>query len=165
MKKRVICMLMALSMIFMLLPIGALAEEIHVATCSIEDTVLSNNHRVIPMFGGGSECRFNYDVPEGGKTMLIFYSSTCGNSKYFLNGLSSSPLINDSNLNIVAVESNSTDEDTARNTVEELLGDEKDNIDFTTVMIMCSGTMQVLSWIETMVICPCLGRLYSLLKM
>ena len=130
MKKRVICMLMALSMIFMLLPIGALAEKIHVATCSIEDTVLSNNHRVIPMFGGGSECRFNYDVPEGGKTMLIFYSSTCGNSKYFLNGLSSSPLINDSNLNIVAVESNSTDEDTARNTVEELLGDEKDNIDF-----------------------------------
>ena len=103
MKKRIISLLLVLCLVLALLPAGAFAFTSNVEVCDCPDTVVGYNRSVNTVYGD-KQCAFSYTVPQGGKTMLIFYSATCGNSWNMLSELSESPLLEDDSVNIVAVE-------------------------------------------------------------
>ncbi len=53
----------------------------------------------------GEYCRFQYEVPENGVVVLIFFSTRCGNSQTLFRGLGSSAWVEDERVNVIAVES------------------------------------------------------------
>ena len=65
---------------------------------------------------------FSYTIPEGGVTMLIFFSTTCGNCQADFSALSDEEWIRDPRLNILALETNGAARDDVQAFMDSLVG-------------------------------------------
>ena len=129
MRKRLVSIIVVLSMLMSMAMLYAYAAGSDVQLVRIEDT--SQNYSVFTedfgkLFalddGTDSEQVFHYDVPDGGVAVVIFFQVSNGNSDRLFNGLSSpendvwtrNPLVN-----VVAIESSGADKTAVKNYMEQ----------------------------------------------
>jgi hypothetical protein len=96
--------LMLLSIIFILATMPGMA--LAMTSCDIVDTVSGSSYQLISMSDSSNTAQdFSYTVPDSGVTVLMFFSTGCGNSSKSFTGFAQSDWISDSKVNVVAVES------------------------------------------------------------
>ena len=111
MKKRIFCLLLALCLGLSCLPVSASAAELMTRVSSIPDTAMESDHTIYDASGNPST--FSYTGPQGGATMLVFFSTECPNSQTLFKRLNTCSWIKNPYVNIIAIE-------TARRNTESL---------------------------------------------
>ena len=120
----VLCLILCLA----LLPLNVFAEDSSLPY-NITDSINWSST-------GGKICRlqdgrdvttgFSYTIPEGGVTMLIFFSTTCGNCQADFHALSGEEWISDPRLNILALETNGAARSDVQTFMDELTGESQE---------------------------------------
>lgn len=101
MKKRIFCLFLVLALCLGTVPATVLAAD-PMTKVSVTDTAVNENHMVYDVNGIGGN--FYYNVPEGGATMLVFFSASCGRSQTLFTQLNKCSWIQNPNVNIIAIE-------------------------------------------------------------
>ena len=107
-----------ITIIALMLPHAAAADAM--TACRVQDKTAG--HNILTRTVEGTTDVFEYTVPTNGVTMLILYSNSCGNSARVLNALSCSDLIDRPELDVVAVDCNSTDLAASQSFVQSYIG-------------------------------------------
>jgi len=99
--KKVLVIVFACLMAMLCAPIAQGMDSMYL--CSVEDTLKGGMWDATQMLDS-SQTVFDYNVPEDGISLLVFYSNTCGNSKRVVQELAQSEWADDPKVNLVAVE-------------------------------------------------------------
>ena len=99
MKKRCFCLFLVLVLCLSAVPAQVLAAST-MTKVSVADTAMTENFTLYDTNDNPST--FSYTTPEGGATMLVFFSTECPNSQTLFKRLNSAAWIKNPYVNIIA---------------------------------------------------------------
>lgn len=117
MKKKLIALFMAVCLLATILPMSALAVDTGMTVINKTDSIKGNSSYKVLSYSDDTEKTYDYSVPSGGATVLIFFSATCPNSAAVIKSFAESDLISNSSINILAYESNEQSKEAVTNFV------------------------------------------------
>ncbi|MBQ7800801.1 MAG: S-layer homology domain-containing protein [Oscillospiraceae bacterium] len=131
MKKRISALLLSLCMLISLLPVHALAADVTMTSFGITDAYTDYSFPVQSV--ATDETADFVDVtapPEGGATVMIYFSANCGNSGSLVSQLCKYDWIADEHIKIVALETKGYDQASTQSFIDTYAGGGNDYIDF-----------------------------------